>query len=119
MVHDDEPPPPTANLRSRMLWFRADITERRDRYTPASLAHVRNDSIALALAAGAPDEHRLLAELAAARTALANGDTAAEARLIKLGQKLLAAVQQINADLPNEIYRAQGIRASNPERNLR
>lgn len=111
MVHDPEPVPPTAMLRGRMRWFLGDIRERGHRYSPDALAHVRSDALALAVAAGADDEHQLLVELAAARDALAAGDAAAEARMLSAARKLLAAVHRLNADLPDEIYRAQLDRA--------
>lgn len=110
MNDSPEQVPPTVILRGRMRWFLADIRERRDRYTPDALAYVRSDALALAVAAGAGDEHQLLVELAAARDALAAGDDQAEARMITAARKLLAAVQRLNADLPDEIYRAQHAR---------
>lgn len=56
---------PTANIRGRIRW--ATDAARAGRYDGAALPELAIEALALALAAGLADEHRILAELTAAR----------------------------------------------------
>lgn len=103
--------PATVPLLGRMRWVRADFTEDRSRYSAESLAEVAGEAIDLAVAAGAAAEHRILRDLSAARAALAAGNGDAEDKILALARDLLAAAQRLNADMPDEIYRAQRARA--------
>lgn len=64
-----DPAPPAEATIGRLHWHADHITREPGRYDSQTLAALRAASLALALAAGLPDEHRLLSELLDARAA--------------------------------------------------
>lgn len=106
MSHPIEPPvPPSPALLIDRLNRAADAARRGD-YDPAVTALLAAGALALALAAGLPDEHRLLAELLTARAAHAAGDTAAGARTAQLAPELADRIASWGVAASDALWRA-------------
>jgi hypothetical protein len=100
MSHPIDPPvPPSPALLGDRL-HRATVAAAAGQYEPTTAARLRDDALALAIAAGLGDEHRLLAELDAARAA---GD---HARVAKLAGELSARIAAWGVGASDSLWRA-------------
>jgi hypothetical protein len=115
MSHPIDPPVPPAPALLLDRLHRATTAAQLGQYDPAAREQLRTDALALALAAGLGDEHRLLVDIAAAQAALAGGDHQAGERTIRLIDRLQDRLYLARSLAVDATYRAQqAYAAANP-----
>lgn len=112
MSHPIDPPAPPnpAVLRDRI--HRATAAANAGGYDPATRDKLRADALALALAAGLGDEHRLLLQIATAQAGLAGGDHEAGQQTIELIDRLQNRLYMARSLAADATYRAQQAHAA-------
>lgn len=114
---DSQEPPSPALLFHRI--HRATDAARRGDYNPATRDQLRVDALALALAAGLGDEHRLLLNIATAQAGLAAGDHRAGERVIELVDELQNRLFTARMFAAEALFRAQRDHVAALDHNLR
>lgn len=102
----DSPNPPSPALLHDRL-HRAAAAAAAGSYNATTTERLRADALALALAAGLADEHRLLVRISDAQAGLAGGDHLAGERVIELVDELQNRLHTARMLASEALFRAQ------------